>query len=54
LLTVGEPNVNTDGVVNLTEIHGHVLEITGEGTTGSGHLDDTGGDFNSDCRRLKE
>jgi len=26
-----------------------VLEVTGEGTTGSGHLDDTGVDFNLDC-----
>jgi len=49
LLTVGEPHIHADGVIDLAEVHAQVLEVTGEGTTGSGHLDDTGVDFNLDC-----
>ena len=50
LLTVGEPKINTDVLSsNDFEVHVHVSEVTGKGSTGSSHSDVTGLDNNFNC-----
>ena len=55
LFTGGEPQVDADGfVADFAEVHVDVLEVTGEGATGSGDLDDAGGDFDGDWREREK